>query len=161
MTDIHHRIGVESSSTDDVYAALTTIDGLSGWWTTDTHGDPGLGGKIEFRFPQGGFDMEVIELRPSELVRWRVIDGPPEWIGTTIDWRLSRSDGLHDRALHPRRLGRARRVPLPLQHQVGGVPPQPQGPPRDRNRIPRPGRRPDQRLALIWSPGTLPQADSA
>ena len=30
MTDIHHRIGVESSSTDDVYAALTTIDGLSG-----------------------------------------------------------------------------------------------------------------------------------
>ena len=26
MTDIHHRIGVESSSTDDVYAALTTID---------------------------------------------------------------------------------------------------------------------------------------
>ena len=69
MTDIHHRIGVQSSSTDDVYAALTTIDGLSGWWTTDTHGDPDLGGKIEFRFPQGGFDMEVIELEPGELVR--------------------------------------------------------------------------------------------
>ena len=76
MTDIHHRIGVESSSTDDVYAALTTIDGLSGWWTTDTQGDPGLGGKILFRFPQGGFDMEVIELTPGELVRWRVTDGP-------------------------------------------------------------------------------------
>jgi uncharacterized protein YndB with AHSA1/START domain len=88
MTDIHHRIGVTSSSADDVYAALTTIDGLSGWWTTDTQGDPGLGGKIEFRFPQGGFDMEVIELTPGELVRWRVTDGPPEWIGTTIDWRL-------------------------------------------------------------------------
>jgi hypothetical protein len=28
MTDIHHRIGVESPSTDDVYAALTTLDGL-------------------------------------------------------------------------------------------------------------------------------------
>ena len=68
MTDIHHRIGVESSSTDDVYAALTTIDGLSGWWTTDTQGDPGLGGKIAFRFPQGGFDMEVIDLTPGELV---------------------------------------------------------------------------------------------
>ena len=67
MTDIHHRIGVKSSSVDDVYAALTTIDGLSGWWTTDTKGDPGLGGKVEFRFPQGGFDMEVIELTPGEL----------------------------------------------------------------------------------------------
>jgi uncharacterized protein YndB with AHSA1/START domain len=94
MTDIHHRIGIRSSSSDDVYAALTTIEGLSGWWTTDTHGDPELGGKIEFRFPQGGFDMEVIELRPNELIRWRVTDGPAEWIGTTIDWRLSRSDGF-------------------------------------------------------------------
>ncbi len=94
MTDIHHRIGVKSSSTDDVYAALTTIDGLSGWWTTDTQGDPGLGGKIQFRFLPGGFDMEVIELKPGELVRWRVTDGPPEWIGTTVDWRLSRSDGF-------------------------------------------------------------------
>jgi uncharacterized protein YndB with AHSA1/START domain len=92
MTDIHHSVGVKSASTDDVYAALTTIDGLSGWWTTDTTGDAGLGGKIAFRFPPGGFDMEVIELVPGERVRWRVVDGPPEWIGTTIDWRLSRRD---------------------------------------------------------------------
>ena len=40
MIDIHHRIGVESPSTDGVYAALTTIDGLAGWWTSDTTGDP-------------------------------------------------------------------------------------------------------------------------
>ncbi len=92
MTDIHHSVGIRSASTDDVYAALTTIDGLAGWWTTDTTGDPGLGGKIAFRFPPGGFDMEVIELVPGERVRWRVVDGPPEWIGTTIDWRLSRRD---------------------------------------------------------------------
>ena len=45
MTDIHHRIGVESPSTDDVYAALTTIDGLSGWWTTDTRATPASAGR--------------------------------------------------------------------------------------------------------------------
>ena len=45
MTDIHHRIGVESSSVDDVYAALTTIDGLSSWWTRDTTGDPAPAGR--------------------------------------------------------------------------------------------------------------------
>jgi uncharacterized protein YndB with AHSA1/START domain len=93
MTDIYHRIGVEASSTDDVYAALTTLDGLSGWWTTDTTGDPGLGGKLAFRFLPGGFDMEVIELVPGERVRWRVVDGPPEWIDTVVDWRLSSVDG--------------------------------------------------------------------
>ena len=92
MIDIHHRIGIESSSPDDVTAALTSIDGLSRWWTTDTTGEPGLGGTIQFRFPQGGFDMEVIEITPGERVRWRVVDGPPEWIGTVVDWQLSRNE---------------------------------------------------------------------
>ena len=91
MSDIQHRVGVISPSTDGVYSALTTIDGLARWWTTDTSGDASLGGKIEFRFPPGGFDMEVTELEPGGLVRWRVVDGPPEWIDTTVEFRLSRS----------------------------------------------------------------------
>ena len=33
MVDILHRIGVESRPRTKVYDALTTIDGLSGWWT--------------------------------------------------------------------------------------------------------------------------------
>ena len=40
MVDILHRVGVKGSSADDVYAALTTIEGLSGWWTRDTTGKP-------------------------------------------------------------------------------------------------------------------------
>ena len=38
MVDILHRVGMKSASADDVYAALTTIEGLSGWWATDTKG---------------------------------------------------------------------------------------------------------------------------
>ena len=91
MIDIHHRIGVISPSTKPVYDALTTIDGLAGWWTRDTTGDASLGGKIEFRFIPGGFDMEVVELVPGALVRWRVVDGPPEWVGTTVEFHLSRA----------------------------------------------------------------------
>lgn len=34
--------------------------------------------------------MEVVELQPGERVLWRVVDGPAEWVGTTIDWRLRR-----------------------------------------------------------------------
>jgi uncharacterized protein YndB with AHSA1/START domain len=86
--DILHRIGVESSSPDKVYEALTTIEGLSGWWAERTTGDTDLDGVIEFRFGPGGFDMKVIELVPGELVRWEVVDGPAEWIGTTIRWDL-------------------------------------------------------------------------
>ena len=40
MADILHRIGVKDSSPDDVYAALTTLEGLSGWWARDTTGSP-------------------------------------------------------------------------------------------------------------------------
>jgi hypothetical protein len=33
----------------------------------------------------------VVELTPGELVRWRVVDGPPEWIGTHVEFRLTQS----------------------------------------------------------------------
>lgn len=88
MVDILHRVGVKDVAPEDVYNALTTVDGLAGWWTSDTKETSGV---LQFRFPPvGGFDMQVIERDPAERVRWRVVDGPEEWIGTTIDWKLRR-----------------------------------------------------------------------
>lgn len=94
MYDIVHRIGVESPDPTHVYHALTTLDGLAGWWTRDVSGTPAPDGVIEFRFPPGGFDMKVVEQRPDEQVSWEVVGGPDEWLGTTVDWRL-RQDGDH------------------------------------------------------------------
>jgi uncharacterized protein YndB with AHSA1/START domain len=88
MVDILHRIGVIDSSPDKVYEALTTLDGLSGWWATDTKGTVELGGVIEFRFEPGGIDMQVLELTPAEHIRWLVVGGPAEWIGTTVSWEI-------------------------------------------------------------------------
>ena len=92
--DILHRIGIEDASPDKVYNALTTVDGLAGWWTRDTRGTVDVGDVLEFRFPPGGFDMEVVALDPPTQVRWRVTDGPQEWIGTTVEWDL-RQDGAY------------------------------------------------------------------
>ena len=92
MVDILHRVGVVAPA-DDVYRALATPDGIAGWWTTDTTGTSEVGGALSFRFGDaGGFDMEVLELQPGERVRWRVTDGPEEWVGTEIDWRLDQRD---------------------------------------------------------------------
>ncbi|MCW2794547.1 SRPBCC domain-containing protein [Nocardioides sp.] len=88
MVDILHRVGVESSSLDDVYEALTTLEGLSGWWAEDTKGQTEVGGVLEFRFAPGGFDIKVVELHPAERVLWEVVDGPEEWIGTEVSWEL-------------------------------------------------------------------------
>lgn len=88
MVDILHKVGIKSSSRDAVYQALSTLDGLSGWWTTDTKGKTDIGGIIEFRFGAGGIDMKVRELQPEKRVLWEVVDGPSEWIGTTVSFDL-------------------------------------------------------------------------
>ncbi|MDQ0619187.1 SRPBCC family protein [Arthrobacter globiformis] len=88
MVDILHRVGMKSASVDEVYAALTTLEGLSGWWATDTKGRAEVGGTLEFRFEPGGFDVKVLEVNPSRSVLWEVTDGPAEWIGTTVRWDL-------------------------------------------------------------------------
>jgi uncharacterized protein YndB with AHSA1/START domain len=88
MVDILHRVGVVAPL-DDVYRAVATPEGLAAWWTTDTVGKGDVGGELVFRFGEaGGFDMEVLELDPAGHVRWKVVAGPEEWIGTEIDWRL-------------------------------------------------------------------------
>lgn len=92
MVDIVHRIGVKDSSPDKVFDALTTLDGLSAWWTSDTTGSVELDGVIAFRFGPGGFDLRVVELEPGERVLWEVVDGPEEWVGTTVRWDI-RQDG--------------------------------------------------------------------
>ena len=93
MADILHRVGVKTATPEKVYDALTTVDGLAAWWTGDTKGTGDVGGVLQFRFPPvGGFDMEVLELKPAERVVWRVADGPEEWVGTTITWDLRQED---------------------------------------------------------------------
>jgi Activator of Hsp90 ATPase homolog 1-like protein len=89
MADILHKVGIKSSSADDVYKALTTLNGLSGWWTATTTGESGkVGGVIEFRFGVGGIDMKVLELQPAKRVLWQVAAGPEEWIGTKVSFDL-------------------------------------------------------------------------
>ena len=90
MADILHRVGIKSASPNDTYKALTTCEGLSDWWTDDTHGESNkVGGVIHFRFgDRGFFDMNVVELDPTKRVLWQAIDGPKEWIGTKVSWEL-------------------------------------------------------------------------
>jgi hypothetical protein len=88
MPDILHKVGVKSSSLNDVYRALTTIEGLSAWWTATTLGESKVGGVLQFRFGANGFDMKVLELQPAKRVLWQVVAGPEEWLGTKISFDI-------------------------------------------------------------------------
>jgi uncharacterized protein YndB with AHSA1/START domain len=97
MVDIIHRIGIRSPE-NRVRDALTTLDGLAGWWTEEVRGDSRVGGRIEFGFRSnsgdviGSMTMEVQEPDERGNVRWRCVDGPAEWIGTDITYELSQQD---------------------------------------------------------------------
>src|ERR1041385_6825661 len=88
MTAIKHLLHINAPR-EKVYKAITTIDGLSNWWTKETTGESKVGGVLEFRFANLGFNkMKVKELNENDSVVWECVDGPPEWIGNTISFKL-------------------------------------------------------------------------
>src|ERR1700758_2881925 len=61
MPDILHKIGIQKSSPNGVYHALTTVEGLSGWWT-QASGEPAkAGGEITLSFGKSAMKMTVAE----------------------------------------------------------------------------------------------------
>jgi uncharacterized protein YndB with AHSA1/START domain len=98
MPDIIHRIGIKAPIAS-VYQAIATLEGLRGWWTEEVEGEDGTGGRLTFSFTSpsgelvGKMVMEVGALREAQSVRWRCVDGPPDWIGTRFTFDLSVQDG--------------------------------------------------------------------
>ena len=96
MIDIIHRVGIKAPIAK-VYAAVSTIEGVAGWWTRETTGVSKPGGNIDVRFltPDGkeigGMGMEVLALDPNKEVRWRVRSGPEEWVGTDVVFELTQA----------------------------------------------------------------------
>jgi uncharacterized protein YndB with AHSA1/START domain len=97
MVNIIHRIGIKSGS-EKVYKAISTIEGVSSWWTEEVEGDDKAGGKIQFTFRtetgniKGQMLMEVKELNPQQRVCWHCVEGPDEWIGTDVTFDFSEQD---------------------------------------------------------------------
>jgi uncharacterized protein YndB with AHSA1/START domain len=87
MVHINHRVGIKAPL-EKVYEALSTVKGISGWWTQDTSGNSEPGGTITVKFNSsdgkeiGRMNMEVKSLEPGKKVHWTFTSGPEEWIGT-------------------------------------------------------------------------------
>ena len=83
-TDYEKVITVEASA-DAVFNALTTVEGLAGWWTSRVAGSSGQGGEVRFTFDgPDSCDMFVESAERPALVRWKVRACPflPDWVGT-------------------------------------------------------------------------------
>lgn len=88
MVNIIHRVGIRGSS-QDVYTALTTNEGLSRWWTSDTSGAGDVGSIINFRFNDTVVQFKVFDLQPGKLVWWQHSGDVPEaWMATEVLFEL-------------------------------------------------------------------------
>ena len=85
-----------------VYRALTTQEGIEGWWTSTCAVSEAAGGAVTVRFDRTFKTFRVEKLVPSALVRWKCVEArlevpglslrPDEWVGTAIEFSLQ-SDG--------------------------------------------------------------------
>jgi len=79
-----------TASADVVFDALTTIEGLAGWWTTSVTGDGRTGGELRFKFgPAAPVVMRVDAAERGAGVRWTNVAGHLEdWVGTTLHFDI-------------------------------------------------------------------------
>ena len=91
MHDIRHLIRIHASP-ERIYRALTTADGIHGWWTRDADLDEAVGGRGEFRFygGKGVTTVRIAELDRPRRVGWTTVasNAPGGWVGTTITFDL-------------------------------------------------------------------------
>jgi uncharacterized protein YndB with AHSA1/START domain len=91
MQDIMYLIKIHASS-ERVYQAITTADGIRQWWTRDAAIEPKVGAAGEFGFNGKRFvaKITVEELNPVTRVRWKVANSA--WQGNDIEFNL-KADG--------------------------------------------------------------------
>jgi uncharacterized protein YndB with AHSA1/START domain len=89
MKAILHVVDIPAAP-KEVFPALTTIDGLSDWWTTRVAGDEEEGGTVRFTFIPDMFnpEMRIDSMEEPTTLVWRCVGGADPWVGATIRFDL-------------------------------------------------------------------------
>ena len=89
MAEMHHEVTIGAPAAR-VYEALTTREGLRGWWTADTEAEPSVGSVAVFGFGDRAtvFRMRVADLVTARRVVWSCEGEPGEWRDTCLTFDL-------------------------------------------------------------------------
>jgi uncharacterized protein YndB with AHSA1/START domain len=95
MADMHHLIQGDGVDAAAAYLALTTQDGITGWWTSRAEvSGAAVGDVLKMSFPDASFtwDMRVDRVDTPTLVEWDCIGGPPGWDKTRVRWGVQAAE---------------------------------------------------------------------
>lgn len=88
MKKIIHYLNIKASPAE-VFSALTTQQGLSGWWSRKVAVEPGEGGIVDFTFLDDfNPDMQVTKLEMDARVEWKCVAGHDNWKDNTFVFDL-------------------------------------------------------------------------
>ncbi len=85
-----HVVDIDADATT-IFTAITTKDGLVGFWTSDCDAQAAVGTVSRFGFPEAPIDlrMRVDGLAPDSSVAWTCLGDFPHWAGTTVTWAIT------------------------------------------------------------------------
>ena len=90
MADIVFQVDIAADAAT-VARAVTSRDGIRGWWTAAAEVPAEVGGVMQLRFQRAPLPFELrVDERTNERVRWSLAGTfPPHWVNTTIEWRFT------------------------------------------------------------------------
>jgi uncharacterized protein YndB with AHSA1/START domain len=91
MADMHHLVEVDGVDAAAAYAALTTQEGITGWWTSRATGSGDqVGDRLSMSFPDAPvtWDMRITAAEAPARVEWKCTGGPPGWTETRVAWAV-------------------------------------------------------------------------
>ncbi len=90
---IKHLFHIDASK-EKVFEAISTIEGLSQWWTIQTKGSAAIGDTIQFDFGAiKGPVMKVIEQQTNEKIVWECVSSEHGWLGHNFIFLLETYEG--------------------------------------------------------------------
>lgn len=90
---IKHLFHINASK-QKVFEAISTIQGLSNWWTVQTKGDTALNETIQFDFGETkGPTMKVIALEPDKKITWKCVASNHGWVDHVFTFSLDENEG--------------------------------------------------------------------
>ena len=88
---IHHLLHI-NSPIDKVFTALTSIEELKLWYTTEVQGSSKLNEIIEFKFGGIDFHTKVIELVANEKIVMECVATSLPLVGQKVTYELDQND---------------------------------------------------------------------
>ena len=79
---------------ENIFKALSSVEGLKNWWTVKTEGNTDLLGELQFDFGDFiGPKMRITALTKNDFVEWTCVESKQGWLGHKFTFRLHPNKG--------------------------------------------------------------------